>query len=133
MVPNDDEHTTRFQLYSMPSMDEARNRRITEHFEKYSSYNPTNHHDELFYGDVYPEEPLLELTNAQDYVAAIGQGAIADRANERLGASDAGIALLRRIMIREMEAVRDGRPAKQWRPLETAEELPVQGAAAMRA
>ena len=128
MVPNDDHHTTRFQLYSVPNMDEGRNQRIAEHFRKYSSYNPTEHHDELF-NDIYPEEPLFELTNAQDYVAAIGQGAIANRADERLGASDSGVALLRRLMIREMEAVNAGTSRKHWQPLKHAEELPIQGAA----
>jgi 5,5'-dehydrodivanillate O-demethylase len=128
MVPNDDHHTTRFQLYSVPRMDDARNKRIRDHFQKYSSYNPTDHHDDLF-NDIYPDEPLFELTNAQDYVAAIGQGPIANRIDERLGASDSGVALLRRIYIREMEALRSGSAQKVWRPLDEPEALPVQGVA----
>jgi len=57
----------------------------------------------------------------------MGQGAIVDRTRERLGQSDAGIILLRRIFWREMEAMRSGRPTKQWRRLAHAEEMPVQG------
>ena len=54
---------------------------------------------------------------AQDYVAVRGQGVIHDRTKERLGASDAGIALLRRIIFREMDAIRAGRPFKVWRKI----------------
>ncbi len=51
---------------------------------------------------------------AQDYAAVRGQGTIHDRTRERLGASDAGIALLRRIIFRELEAIRTGLPTKYW-------------------
>ncbi|HLG72909.1 MAG TPA: Rieske 2Fe-2S domain-containing protein [Chloroflexota bacterium] len=56
------------------------------------------------------------IVNIQDNVAQIGQGAIADRENERLGRSDAGIILLRRIWERELRALAEGRPLKRWRP-----------------
>jgi 5,5'-dehydrodivanillate O-demethylase len=59
----------------------------------------------------------------------MGQGAIADRAHERLGKSDAGIVLLRRLFWREMERLKVGEATKQWRRLEEATDLPVQGAA----
>jgi hypothetical protein len=88
---------------------------MRRYFEECHDYNAADHHDELF-ASIYPEDPLIRLTSAQDYVALIGQGAIVDRASEMLGASDRGIALLRRIMRREMEAVTSGKPAKQWRP-----------------
>jgi hypothetical protein len=35
-----------------------------------------------------------------------------------LGASDRGIAMLRRILWREMEAVNSGKPTKQWQRTE---------------
>lgn len=127
MVPDDDYATTRFQLYSIPSIDEERDRRVAEHFAKHAAYTPAEHHDELFFDEIYPQENLLELTNAQDYVAAVGQGAIVDRANERLGASDAGVALVRKVFLRELKEMRDGRTLKEWRPLEQAQELPVPG------
>ena len=57
----------------------------------------------------------------------MGQGTIVDRTQERLGKSDAGIMLLRKIFWREMEAMRNGRPTKTWRRLEHAEDLPIQG------
>ena len=94
MVPNDDENTTRFQVYSVPYNSEAGKARITAHFAKYGDYSPADHHDELINQDKYPEEPLLELTNAQDYVAAIGQGASDPAVNVRAAPapSDTGAA-----------------------------------------
>jgi 5,5'-dehydrodivanillate O-demethylase len=46
----------------------------------------------------------------------LGQGVIADRINERLGSNDAAIVVLRQIWKRELQALRDGRPLKQWAP-----------------
>ena len=48
----------------------------------------------------------------QDIVAWAGQGAIADRTREVLGASDRGIAMLRRQLLDDIEAVQAGRDPK---------------------
>jgi 5,5'-dehydrodivanillate O-demethylase len=48
----------------------------------------------------------------QDIVAWAGQGRIADRSRETLGASDQGIALLRRQLFQDIEAVQAGRDPK---------------------
>jgi len=48
----------------------------------------------------------------QDIVAWVGQGRIADRTLETLGASDRGIAMLRRRLFEDIEAVRAGRDPK---------------------
>jgi len=125
MVPVDDYSTTRQQIYSVPSLGADADRMITEHFAEHVSWNPADHHDTLMVDDVFPEETLLRLTSAQDYVAAVGQGAIVDRTIERLGASDAGIAMLRRILLREMRLIREGKPTKQWHKRAQAEELEV--------
>jgi 5,5'-dehydrodivanillate O-demethylase len=53
--------------------------------------------------------------NLQDFVAQAGQGVIADRERERLGRSDKAVILLRKIWERELRALADGRPLKQWR------------------
>jgi 5,5'-dehydrodivanillate O-demethylase oxygenase subunit len=126
VVPNDDEHTTRIIAYSIPSTTLEADRRITEYFAKYGDYNPADHHEALFCEGVYPADPLIQLTSAQDYVAAMGQGTIAERGDEWLGRSDAGIALLRRLFLREIEAVRRSQPTKQWRRLEHGVDLPRQ-------
>jgi 5,5'-dehydrodivanillate O-demethylase len=44
-----------------------------------------------------------------------GQGPVYDRENERLGRSDIGIILLRKIYRRELARIAAGRKPKQWR------------------
>jgi hypothetical protein len=51
-------------------------------------------HGELSVQDVEQRADVSRI-NTQDYVAQYGQGAIADRADERLGRSDVGVILLR--------------------------------------
>ena len=48
----------------------------------------------------------------QDYIAWVGQGAIADRTRENLGTSDRGIAMLRRRLLSEANVVAKGRDPK---------------------
>ena len=50
----------------------------------------------------------------EDEVAQTGQGAIANRTREHLGRGDIGIVLLRKLWERELRALADGRPLKQW-------------------
>jgi 5,5'-dehydrodivanillate O-demethylase len=56
----------------------------------------------------------IALVHAQDYVAQVGQGAMAERAQEHLGRSDTGVILFRKIWERELRALADGRPLKKW-------------------
>ena len=56
-----------------------------------------------------------ELAMVQDIAVQAGQGRIADRANERLGRSDTGIILWRKILARELAAIAEGQPTKKWR------------------
>jgi 5,5'-dehydrodivanillate O-demethylase len=126
-VPVDDTETYKFGIYAIPSVGPEEDRATIAHFEKYGDYNPADHHDELFLEKKWPEDPSLQLTPAQDYVAMMGQGTIVDRTREHLGKSDLGIALLRKIFWREMEALRNGQPTKLWRPLAHAQDMPVQG------
>ncbi len=48
----------------------------------------------------------------QDFVAWVGQGAVADRTREHLGASDRGIAMLRRQFFNDLEKVAGGQDPK---------------------
>jgi len=50
----------------------------------------------------------------EDEVAQSGQGAIPDRSREHLGRSDIGVVFLRKLWERELRALADGRPLKQW-------------------
>src|ERR1700759_1091099 len=48
----------------------------------------------------------------QDFLAWVGQGRIADRTREHLGASDRGIVMIRRRFLEEMKAIAAGAEAK---------------------
>lgn len=126
MTPVDDENTMRFLIYSIPSTDPDTDARIRSYFETYSEYNPADHHDELFFENKLPEDELVQLTSAQDYVAAVGQGTIVDRSQEKLGRSDLGIVTLRRIYWRELEAIENGQHGKQWERLTLDADMPKQ-------
>lgn len=58
-----------------------------------------------------------ELTRIEDYVAQVGQGAVADTSNFHLGRNDAVVILFRRIWERELRALEEGNPTKKWRNL----------------
>jgi phenylpropionate dioxygenase-like ring-hydroxylating dioxygenase large terminal subunit len=68
-------------------------------------------------GEIHIEElkDHPDIVGIQDDVAQLGQGIIADRENEYLGRSDVGIVLLRRLWLRELDALAAGRPTKAWR------------------
>ena len=51
---------------------------------------------------------IMDNIDGQDMMAWVTQGAIADRTQEHLGASDKGVALYRRVLKREMKKVQDG-------------------------
>jgi 5,5'-dehydrodivanillate O-demethylase len=56
-----------------------------------------------------------DLAIVQDIAVQAGQGRIEDRERERLGRSDAGLILWRKILARELRAIAEGRPRKCWK------------------
>ena len=62
--------------------------------------------------DMDPDYPALFVV--EDNVALAGQGRITERHKDRLGQSDKGIILLRKIWERELRALAEGRPLKAW-------------------
>lgn len=56
---------------------------------------------------------LKTLTSVEDYVAQVAQGSPFGR-QERLGRMDAGIILIRRLWMREMQALVEGKPLTNW-------------------
>jgi 5,5'-dehydrodivanillate O-demethylase len=58
---------------------------------------------------------MYELFLVEDYTVQVGQGAIAPRAQERLGRLDQGLVILRLLWERELMALQQGRPLKQWK------------------
>ncbi|HEY7065939.1 MAG TPA: Rieske 2Fe-2S domain-containing protein [Chloroflexota bacterium] len=55
-----------------------------------------------------------DIVTLQDHITQMGQGVIADRTHEWLGRTDVGIILLRKVWERELRALAEGRPLKQW-------------------
>ncbi len=68
---------------------------------------------EMTLDEIDENHPLLPVI--QDTVCMAGQGIVADRKAEHLGRSDRAIGLLRKIWNREMNALQEGKPLKQWR------------------
>jgi 5,5'-dehydrodivanillate O-demethylase len=69
--------------------------------------------DDIGPDDVDP--PGLGLVMVQDWITQAGQGIIQeDRRKEKLGASDATVVMNRRLLRRELLALKEGRPLKQW-------------------
>lgn len=66
---------------------------------------------ELEVKDILSRPDYLEI---QDHIAQCSQGIIADRNKERLGRTDVLIILMRKIWERELRALAEGRPLKQW-------------------
>jgi len=54
------------------------------------------------------------LFNLQDYVSQVGQGTAPDYAHEHLGYSDTTVVFSRNVWRRELRAMAEGRPMKQW-------------------
>lgn len=66
----------------------------------------------LLLADVDPNRS--DYVIIEDEIAQTGQGKVADRTHERLGRSDAGVILLRKLWERELRALATGQPVKQW-------------------
>ena len=119
-VPIDDESCKSFVVQLVHVTGEAADRyqaRRREQLQRAAQVAPTNEvaeavlRGELRIQDI---EERTNIVNVQDYVAQVGQGPIADRANERLGQSDRVMVLLRGMWSRELRALAEGRPLKQW-------------------
>lgn len=69
--------------------------------------------------DIGPDDvdpPGLGVILLQDWIILAGQGVIhTERNKERLGSSDAQVVLNRRLLRRELRALAEGQPLKQWR------------------
>ncbi len=125
-VPIDEHHTLRLGIYALNTDDAAARERFADFFGQYGTYDPARHHEELMFNSAFPEDRIIQLTSAQDYVAALGQGVLTDRTAERLGKSDKGIVFLRRLFRREMEALKTGMSIKNWTRLRQQKDVPLQ-------
>jgi 5,5'-dehydrodivanillate O-demethylase len=114
-VPIDDEHCTSYVVGIMMAPGGEGSRRLVEP----TNVSPNDMAEDILGGKLTVEQIPGEYTQrdmfwVEDYVAQVGQGAIQDRSNERLGRRDMGLVALRRVWERELRAVAEGRPLKQW-------------------
>jgi 5,5'-dehydrodivanillate O-demethylase oxygenase subunit len=66
------------------------------------------------FDDISPEISSYYSFWIEDYVTLVGQGAIPDRSQDRLGRTDIGPILLRKLWRRELKALAAHEPIKRW-------------------
>jgi 5,5'-dehydrodivanillate O-demethylase len=134
-VPIDDEHHVSFMVALKLLTGEAAAQRREHHAAaERLAVAQIPVHDELlaaiFAGKVRLHDvdadppPGISMINVQDEVTQIGQGKIRDRRQEHLGQSDAYVVLLRSIWERELRALAEGRPLKDWHFTEDLQDTP---------
>jgi 5,5'-dehydrodivanillate O-demethylase len=110
-VPIDDESSLSYMVNRVTPFDDE----MTNKMEAARDYDELTRRVmacEISLEDIDPSHGLLPII--QDTVSIGGQGVIANREAENLGQSDVGVAMLRRIWAREMEALEKGLPSKNW-------------------
>lgn len=119
-VPIDDASHRSFILYRHPCTREEAERCGIAPADRGRSEIASSREDltAVLAGDLRLEDVTADpdaLVDLQDCVAQVGQGVVADRRRERLGQSDVGVILLRRIWKEELEALAEGRQMRTWR------------------
>ncbi len=121
-VPVDDENTVSFSVDLMHVEGEAaeryrERRKKTEELVK--TFSPTAMGEAILAGTIKEKELDSRLSTAtlfsvEDYIMQVGQGNL-DRSKDRLGRIDIGVILMRKIWERELQAMAEGRPLKEWK------------------
>jgi 5,5'-dehydrodivanillate O-demethylase len=75
--------------------------------------------EKILAGEMTPEDLPDELSaytsfSIEDYVTQVGQGPIAGRSKEHLSSTDVKVVLLRRLWLREVNALVEGGPLTEW-------------------
>ena len=120
-VPVDDEHFVAFDVTRTPLEGEAG--------EAYAAQRAREQESEaevrwdlavkILAGDMTIEEIPDDVSHyngfiIEDYVTQVGQGPIRDRTRERLVRSDAKVVFMRKLWLRELKALAEGKPLKEW-------------------
>lgn len=120
-VPIDDQRCVTFVVDLVPlTGDEAREyRERSRKAQETMTVSPNEIANSILQGrmrvkDINPDVSTYFLFWVEDYLTMVGQGAIPDRSDERLGRTDVGVILLRKIWERELFALAEGRCLKQW-------------------
>jgi 5,5'-dehydrodivanillate O-demethylase oxygenase subunit len=118
-VPRDDEHHFHFEVRAIPLTGERAQRWLEQRRQK----RALEAHDraalvrfilqgKLQLSEVDPKR--TDYVMIEDEIAQTGQGEIADRTRERLGHSDNGVIMLRKLWERELARLAMGQPTKKW-------------------
>jgi 5,5'-dehydrodivanillate O-demethylase len=121
-VPVDDENTVSLSVdltHVTGEEAEKYRRRRKETEELSQALSPPAMAEAILAGKIREKDLDQRLSSAalfsvEDYLMQVGQGTL-DRSQDRLGRIDVGVLLLRKIWQRELKAVAEGRPIKQWR------------------
>ena len=118
LVPVDDQSHLGFGVIMNHASSSEAKQRLTERMKHWQN-NRRDEVPEIAARILRGEMTLADvdehnLLQAQDAVSQGGQGVIRDRVNERLGRSDAGLIVLRRIWERELRNLAEGKPLKHW-------------------
>jgi 5,5'-dehydrodivanillate O-demethylase oxygenase subunit len=129
-IPIDDENHLQLSIWldQVPPEHAARHAEEIQRLrESARELTPIRHHAErVLRGEVRIEnlgsDASIEfdqqrLFNIQDYVALLGMGAVPDLHAEHLGSADLSEITNRQIWARELRALAEGRPTKQWNPM----------------
>ena len=118
-VPRDDERHYHFELRAIPLIGESAQRWLEERRQKRAVEARDREQlvrsileGKLKLSDVDPRR--TDYVMIEDEMAQSGQGAIADRTRERLGHSDNGVVMLRKLWERELARIVAGQPTKRW-------------------
>jgi 5,5'-dehydrodivanillate O-demethylase len=121
-VPVDDQNCVSFVVDFLPlTGDAARQyRKRRQKARQEMRVSPNELAEAILAGKLRVEEielriPIYYLFWIEDYVVQVGQGPFAPRAADHLGKVDQGVFLLRKIWERELKAVAEGRPLKEWK------------------
>ena len=118
-VPIDDERHYHFEVRAIPItgahaqrwLEERRKRRALEEADRADLVRAVLA-GKLHLNDIDPTR--TDYVIVEDEIAQTGQGAIPDRTRERLGHSDNGVNMLRKIWERELARMIAGQPTKSW-------------------
>jgi 5,5'-dehydrodivanillate O-demethylase len=119
-VPVDDTRHMQFSLHRVP-MEGEKAARFKARREKQRTSIDLAHQEicDAILGGMLKlvdvDKSRVDLVRLQDDIAQVGQGVFASEHPERLGKADIGVAMIRRLMKRELAAQAEGRALKQWK------------------
>jgi hypothetical protein len=118
-VPIDDERHMQFSLHRLPLEGEAAARFKARRAERRAKIDLAHQSlckailaGMLHLPDV--DRSRVDLVRLQDDIAQVGQGVFASGNAEKLGRADVGVSAIRRLWRRELSAMVEDKPLKQW-------------------